>query len=78
MIKDCTLVFRNPTPCQGVAGILFGHQYEATFDSELPAMKWGPVDTTASGFARVMDSLRSHYYKGHVCRRCGHVVNKGQ
>jgi hypothetical protein len=67
--------------CQGLFGRLFGHRYVATHT------KKPPTDAAEVAFFEAMKHpLASLYlegmetttriYVGHVCARCGNVVNK--
>lgn len=65
--------------CKGIFGWMFGHKYKHCFDSfeELPNGTinlnpfWESSNTVIESF-----KMTKHIYKGHVCQRCGNLVNQ--
>lgn len=70
--------------CTGLFGRLFGHKYEPAIDEELTPGDLS-IDkmnlysfTYTDNLCRVIsaNTVRKYTYHGHVCVRCGDVVNK--
>lgn len=57
--------------CDGLVGMIFGHRYEARWDTVTPPT---PVWGYLTAFDR--EAIKDRTYRGDVCRRCGNVVNE--
>ena len=62
-------------PCNGLAGLLFGHKYQPRYSTSEPRL--GPL--TGNGvdgdfFLRAMETSKSKTYVHDVCVRCGAIA----
>jgi hypothetical protein len=70
--------------CTGLFGRLFGHKYKPAMDEERipPGTYEGHVNlyscTATHNLCLMLEAGSKHIrtYRGHVCTRCGDVVNK--
>lgn len=63
--------------CSGLAGYLFGHEYEPRYSTTPPdGFSFGPFKGSADAYTAAVDAWKVRQYHGDVCKRCGHVVNE--
>ena len=59
-------------PCSGVAGWLFGHAFDARFDTEPRVTDLSSVDDAYK--EEVLEAGRAYTYRCDVCARCGRIA----
>lgn len=62
--------------CSGLAGLLFGHNYQSRFNREPGYLRLDGFSGPAYALKEVIEKGTKTIYVGDVCRRCGEIVNR--
>ena len=62
-------------PCMGLAGRIFGHQFEPRYSLSAPITN---ANIKADDLERVINATKARTYEGDVCVRCGQITGGGE
>ena len=62
--------------CDGWAGRVFGHAFEARYSLGASGNLSGSTGYSGREIATIAESTKARTYHGDVCRRCGQTANR--